>query len=161
MYKSFLFDYTLLNQRAQVVVCLGITKKKSPYNKMLKYYNENFIWLEEDSISYSETFCPMLFLKRMAFPVDMLDNCSHEELENSAEDYMSDLRCGDPENPEYFSLLNVTVRCCAVIFISLFSWVIHEINTIFKNHFKVLTNHFGIFIRRLPVKWINTDWLVQ
>ncbi|XP_053444578.1 soluble lamin-associated protein of 75 kDa isoform X3 [Nycticebus coucang] len=45
----------------------------------------------------------------MAYPVDMLDNCSHEELENSAEDYMSDLRCGDPENPECFSLLNVTI----------------------------------------------------
>ncbi|XP_037385610.1 soluble lamin-associated protein of 75 kDa isoform X2 [Talpa occidentalis] len=45
----------------------------------------------------------------MAFPVDMLDNCSHEELESSAEDYMSDLRCGDPENPECFSLLNVTI----------------------------------------------------
>ena len=34
----------------------------------------------------------------MAFPVDMLDNCRHEELENSAEDYMLDQRCGDPEN---------------------------------------------------------------
>lgn len=45
----------------------------------------------------------------MAFPVDMLDNCSQEELENSAEDYMSDLRCGDPENPECFSLLNITI----------------------------------------------------
>ncbi|XP_036741975.2 soluble lamin-associated protein of 75 kDa isoform X1 [Manis pentadactyla] len=45
----------------------------------------------------------------MAFPVDMLDNCSHEELENSAEDYMSDLRCGDPENPDCFSLLNITI----------------------------------------------------
>ncbi|XP_045053860.2 soluble lamin-associated protein of 75 kDa isoform X4 [Desmodus rotundus] len=45
----------------------------------------------------------------MAFPVDMLDNCTHEELENSAEDYMSDLRCGDPENPECFSLLNITI----------------------------------------------------
>ena len=45
----------------------------------------------------------------MAFPVDMLDNCSHEELENSAEDYMLDLRCGDPENLECFpvSLSNV------------------------------------------------------
>ena len=45
----------------------------------------------------------------MAFPVDMLDNCSYEELENSAEDYMLDLRCGDPENPECFpiSLSNV------------------------------------------------------
>ncbi|XP_058419396.1 soluble lamin-associated protein of 75 kDa isoform X3 [Diceros bicornis minor] len=48
-------------------------------------------------------------MQRMAFPVDMLDNCSHEELENSAEDYMSDLRCGDPENPECFSLLNITI----------------------------------------------------
>ncbi|KAM4875872.1 soluble lamin-associated protein of 75 kDa isoform 1-T3 [Thomomys bottae] len=45
----------------------------------------------------------------MAFPVDLLDNCSHEELESSSEDYMSDLRCGDPENPEYFSLLNITI----------------------------------------------------
>ncbi|KAG8524595.1 Soluble lamin-associated protein of 75 kDa, partial [Galemys pyrenaicus] len=46
---------------------------------------------------------------KMAFPVDMLDNCSHEELESSAEDYMSDLRCGDPENPECFPLLNITI----------------------------------------------------
>ncbi|XP_008827946.1 soluble lamin-associated protein of 75 kDa isoform X2 [Nannospalax galili] len=45
----------------------------------------------------------------MAFPVDLLDNCTHEELENSAEDYLSDLRCGDPENPECFSLLNITI----------------------------------------------------
>ncbi|XP_013013805.1 soluble lamin-associated protein of 75 kDa isoform X2 [Cavia porcellus] len=45
----------------------------------------------------------------MAFPVDLLDNCSHEELENSAEDYMSDLRCGDPDNPERFPLPNITI----------------------------------------------------
>ncbi|XP_004643543.1 soluble lamin-associated protein of 75 kDa [Octodon degus] len=45
----------------------------------------------------------------MAFPVDLLDNCSHEELENSAEEYMSDLRCGDPENPERFPLPSVTI----------------------------------------------------
>ncbi|CAK6444319.1 unnamed protein product [Pipistrellus nathusii] len=45
----------------------------------------------------------------MAFPVDLLDSCSHEELENSAEDYMSDLRCGDPDSPESFSLLDVTI----------------------------------------------------
>ncbi|XP_040842097.1 soluble lamin-associated protein of 75 kDa isoform X1 [Ochotona curzoniae] len=45
----------------------------------------------------------------MAFPVDMLDNCSHEELETSAEDYMTDLRCADPDNPEGFSFLNVTI----------------------------------------------------
>ncbi|XP_075447692.1 soluble lamin-associated protein of 75 kDa [Ascaphus truei] len=42
----------------------------------------------------------------MAFPVNILDNCSHEELESLSEDYLSDLRCGDPGNPEYFSLRN-------------------------------------------------------
>ncbi|ERE81607.1 hypothetical protein H671_2g8051 [Cricetulus griseus] len=47
--------------------------------------------------------------KRMAFPVDLLDNCTHEELENSAEDYLSNLRCGDPENPECFSNVNITM----------------------------------------------------
>lgn len=51
------------------------------------------------------------FFKGMAFPVDMLDNYSHEDLESSAEDYMSDLRCGDPENPEFLSLVsNIKVR---------------------------------------------------
>ncbi|XP_069079940.1 soluble lamin-associated protein of 75 kDa isoform X3 [Pleurodeles waltl] len=39
----------------------------------------------------------------MSFPVDILDDCSHEDLENSAEDYLSDLRSGDPGNPEFFS----------------------------------------------------------
>ncbi|XP_067424992.1 soluble lamin-associated protein of 75 kDa [Emydura macquarii macquarii] len=42
----------------------------------------------------------------MAFPVDVLDNYSHEDLKSSAEDYMSDLRCGDPENPEFLSLVS-------------------------------------------------------
>ncbi|XP_030367098.1 soluble lamin-associated protein of 75 kDa-like [Strigops habroptila] len=40
----------------------------------------------------------------MAFPVDMLNSYSHEDLENSAEDYLSDLRCGDPNCPEFLSL---------------------------------------------------------
>ncbi|XP_078531377.1 soluble lamin-associated protein of 75 kDa isoform X2 [Lissotriton helveticus] len=39
----------------------------------------------------------------MSFPVDILDDCSHDDLESSAEDYLSDLRCGDPGNPEIFS----------------------------------------------------------
>ncbi|XP_060056809.1 LOW QUALITY PROTEIN: soluble lamin-associated protein of 75 kDa [Erinaceus europaeus] len=45
----------------------------------------------------------------MAFPVDLLGDCSHQELESSAEDYMSDLRCGDPDHPECFPLLHVTI----------------------------------------------------
>lgn len=41
--------------------------------------------------------------------MDLLDNCTHEELENSAEDYLSNLRCGDLENPECFSVLDMTI----------------------------------------------------
>ncbi|XP_049649609.1 soluble lamin-associated protein of 75 kDa-like [Accipiter gentilis] len=40
----------------------------------------------------------------MAFPVDMLNSYSHEDLENSAEDYLSNLRRGDPNCPEFLSL---------------------------------------------------------
>uniref|UniRef100_A0A8C4PAK8 Family with sequence similarity 169 member A n=2 Tax=Dromaius novaehollandiae TaxID=8790 RepID=A0A8C4PAK8_DRONO len=45
-----------------------------------------------------------MMLRMMAFPVDMLNGYSHEDLESSAEDYMSDLRCGDPNRPEFLSL---------------------------------------------------------
>nr|XP_020768789.1 soluble lamin-associated protein of 75 kDa isoform X2 [Odocoileus virginianus texanus]XP_020768790.1 soluble lamin-associated protein of 75 kDa isoform X2 [Odocoileus virginianus texanus] len=45
----------------------------------------------------------------MAFPVDMLDNCSHEELENSAEDLSNVGFVLLHENPECFSLLNITI----------------------------------------------------
>ncbi|NWH33273.1 F169A protein, partial [Chloropsis hardwickii] len=40
----------------------------------------------------------------MSFPVDILNNYSHEDLENSAEDYLFDLRWGNPNSPESFSL---------------------------------------------------------
>ncbi|XP_053909147.1 soluble lamin-associated protein of 75 kDa-like [Cuculus canorus] len=40
----------------------------------------------------------------MAFPVDMLNRYSHEDLESSAEDYLSNLQCGDPNCPEFLSL---------------------------------------------------------
>ncbi|XP_069818893.1 soluble lamin-associated protein of 75 kDa [Dendropsophus ebraccatus] len=39
----------------------------------------------------------------MAFPADILENCSHEELDSLSEDYLSYLRCADPDNPEYIS----------------------------------------------------------
>ncbi|KAM6109125.1 LOW QUALITY PROTEIN: soluble lamin-associated protein of 75 kDa [Phoenicopterus ruber ruber] len=42
--------------------------------------------------------------ERMSFPVDMLNSYSHEDLQSSAEDYMSDLRCGNPNRPEFLSL---------------------------------------------------------
>ncbi|KFP14659.1 Soluble lamin-associated protein of 75 kDa [Egretta garzetta] len=40
----------------------------------------------------------------MSFPVDILNSYSHEDLESSAEDYLSDLRCGNPNRPEFLSL---------------------------------------------------------
>uniref|UniRef100_A0A8C3QK21 Family with sequence similarity 169 member A n=1 Tax=Cyanoderma ruficeps TaxID=181631 RepID=A0A8C3QK21_9PASS len=40
----------------------------------------------------------------MSFPVDILNNYSHEDLENSAEDYFFDLRWRNPNSPEFFSL---------------------------------------------------------
>ncbi|NXU38922.1 F169A protein, partial [Drymodes brunneopygia] len=40
----------------------------------------------------------------MSFPVDILNNYSHENLENSAEDYLFDLRWRNPNAPEFFSL---------------------------------------------------------
>ncbi|XP_063279451.1 soluble lamin-associated protein of 75 kDa-like isoform X2 [Prinia subflava] len=40
----------------------------------------------------------------MSFPVDILNNYSHEDLENSAEVYLFDLRWGKPNCPEIFSL---------------------------------------------------------
>ena len=59
-----------------MVVFFGIVKKKSPYNKMLCYYNKKFsqyrkiafLFFFENSISYSETFCPMLFVKEDGIP---------------------------------------------------------------------------------------------
>ncbi|XP_044540233.1 soluble lamin-associated protein of 75 kDa-like, partial [Gracilinanus agilis] len=58
----------------------------------------------------------------MAFPVDLLNNCSHEELESSAEEYLTELRCGDPENPEYFTCLNnqIPISLSTVGFIPLY-----------------------------------------
>uniref|UniRef100_A0A8D0DIU0 Family with sequence similarity 169 member A n=1 Tax=Salvator merianae TaxID=96440 RepID=A0A8D0DIU0_SALMN len=51
----------------------------------------------------------------MAFPVDLLDNYSHEDLESSGEDYLADLRCGDPENPEFLTLANNVPVCLSTV----------------------------------------------
>ncbi|XP_053155290.1 soluble lamin-associated protein of 75 kDa isoform X3 [Hemicordylus capensis] len=66
---------------------------------------------------------PFCASQGMAFPVDLLDNYRHEDLESSAEDYLSDLRCGDPENPEFLSLVNnvkVPIRLSTVGFVPLY-----------------------------------------
>ncbi|NXP09650.1 F169A protein, partial [Thinocorus orbignyianus] len=40
----------------------------------------------------------------MSFPVDKLTGYSHEDLESSAEEYLADLRCRDPNRLEFLSL---------------------------------------------------------
>uniref|UniRef100_A0A8C5QK89 Family with sequence similarity 169 member A n=1 Tax=Leptobrachium leishanense TaxID=445787 RepID=A0A8C5QK89_9ANUR len=71
----------------------------------------------------------------MAFPVDILDNCSHEELESLSEDYLSELRCSDPDNPEYLSLRDNTeipISLSTVGFVPLYGGdQIHKVLAIF------------------------------
>ncbi|NWT57988.1 F169A protein, partial [Erythrocercus mccallii] len=59
----------------------------------------------------------------MSFPVDILNNYSHEDLENSAEDYLFDLRWGNPNAPEFFSLPDrrkVPISLTSVSFVPLY-----------------------------------------
>jgi len=49
----------------------------------------------------------------MSFPVDILNSCSHEQLKISGENYVSGLRCGNPNHPEFLSLPDHSkVRTC-------------------------------------------------
>ncbi|NXD27619.1 F169A protein, partial [Spelaeornis formosus] len=59
----------------------------------------------------------------MSFPVDILSNYSHEDLENSAEDYLFDLRWRNPNSPEFFSLPDrrkVPISLTSVAFVPLY-----------------------------------------
>ncbi|XP_074850336.1 soluble lamin-associated protein of 75 kDa [Carettochelys insculpta] len=71
----------------------------------------------------------------MAFPVDVLGNYSHEDLESSAEEYMADLRCGDPENPEFLSLVSnikIPISLSTVGFVPLYGGdQIHKVLALF------------------------------
>ncbi|KGL83353.1 Soluble lamin-associated protein of 75 kDa [Tinamus guttatus] len=59
----------------------------------------------------------------MAFPVDVLNGYSHEDLESSGKDYMSDLRRRDPDCPDFLSLPDhgkIPIRLSAVGFVPLY-----------------------------------------
>ncbi|XP_078071040.1 uncharacterized protein LOC144495068 [Mustelus asterias] len=59
----------------------------------------------------------------MAFPVDLLAELEHEDIENSAEEYMSNLLYADPEKLEYFTLPNrrkVPVSLSSIAFAPLY-----------------------------------------
>ncbi|NWW54490.1 F169A protein, partial [Pedionomus torquatus] len=59
----------------------------------------------------------------MSFPVDKLNSYSHEDLESSAEEYMADLRCRNPNRLEFLSLPDrrkIPIRLTTVGFVPLY-----------------------------------------
>ncbi|XP_038661410.1 soluble lamin-associated protein of 75 kDa isoform X2 [Scyliorhinus canicula] len=59
----------------------------------------------------------------MAFPVDLLAELEHEDIEHSAEEYMSNLLYSDPEKLEYFMLPNrrkIPVSLSSIAFVPLY-----------------------------------------
>ncbi|XP_048383853.1 soluble lamin-associated protein of 75 kDa isoform X2 [Stegostoma tigrinum] len=59
----------------------------------------------------------------MAFPVDFLAELEHEDIQHSAEEYMSNLLHSDPEKLEYFTLPNrrkIPVSLSSVAFVPLY-----------------------------------------
>ncbi|NXO57892.1 F169A protein, partial [Aramus guarauna] len=59
----------------------------------------------------------------MLFPVDKLNGYSHEDLESSGKEYMSYLRYGDPNNPDFLSLPDhskIPIRLSTVGFVPLY-----------------------------------------
>ncbi|KAM4709837.1 soluble lamin-associated protein of 75 kDa isoform 2-T3 [Discoglossus pictus] len=71
----------------------------------------------------------------MDFPVDILERCSHEELESLSEDYLSDLRCADLDNTEYFTLRDqseIPINLCTVGYVPLYGGdQIHKVLALF------------------------------
>ncbi|KAM9509939.1 soluble lamin-associated protein of 75 kDa-like [Guaruba guarouba] len=61
--------------------------------------------------------------ERVSFPVDILINSSHEDLKNSADKYLSNLRSASPNCPEFLSLPvhgKVPIKLSAVGFVPLY-----------------------------------------
>uniref|UniRef100_A0A8C3PGR2 F169A protein n=1 Tax=Calidris pygmaea TaxID=425635 RepID=A0A8C3PGR2_9CHAR len=59
----------------------------------------------------------------MSFPVDKLNSYSHEDLERSAEEYLADLRCRNPNRLEFLSLPDrrkIPIRLTTVGFVPLY-----------------------------------------
>ncbi|XP_054253539.1 soluble lamin-associated protein of 75 kDa [Indicator indicator] len=59
----------------------------------------------------------------MSFPVDILNNCTHEDVEISGWSCVAELERGNPDNPEFFPLPNQTqvpIRLSSVSFVPLY-----------------------------------------
>ncbi|XP_007903531.2 soluble lamin-associated protein of 75 kDa isoform X1 [Callorhinchus milii] len=71
----------------------------------------------------------------MAFPVDLLADLDHEDIEQSADEYMSDLLYGDPDKLEYFMLptrRKIPISLSSVGFVPLYgNDVTHKVLALF------------------------------
>ncbi|XP_072114010.1 soluble lamin-associated protein of 75 kDa-like [Mobula birostris] len=71
----------------------------------------------------------------MAFPVDLLAELEHDDLEYSAEEYMTSLLYGDPDKLEYFTLPNrkkIPISLSSVAFVPLYGGeTMHKILALF------------------------------
>ncbi|NXN10466.1 F169A protein, partial [Indicator maculatus] len=59
----------------------------------------------------------------MSFPVDILNNCTHEDVEISGRSCVAELERGNPDNPEFFPLPNQTqvpIKLSSVSFVPLY-----------------------------------------
>ncbi|NXG42011.1 F169A protein, partial [Psilopogon haemacephalus] len=59
----------------------------------------------------------------MSFPVDILNNCTHEDLETSGWSCVAELERGNPDNPEFFPLPDQTqipIKLSSVSFVPLY-----------------------------------------
>ncbi|NXX39103.1 F169A protein, partial [Tricholaema leucomelas] len=58
----------------------------------------------------------------MPFPVDLLNDCTHEDVETSGWNYLAELERGNPDNPEFFPLpdqTRVPIELSSVCFVPL------------------------------------------
>uniref|UniRef100_A0A8C0B3N2 Soluble lamin-associated protein of 75 kDa n=1 Tax=Buteo japonicus TaxID=224669 RepID=A0A8C0B3N2_9AVES len=96
----------------------------------------------------------------MAFPVDMLNSYSHEDLENSAEDYLSNLRRGDPNCPEFLSLPDhgkVPISLSTVGFVPLYGEEqTHKVLALFAPE-----DLFTAVALHLADRWWSTDDILR
>ncbi|GCC25008.1 hypothetical protein chiPu_0003412 [Chiloscyllium punctatum] len=96
----------------------------------------------------------------MAFPVDLLAELEHEDIEHSAEEYMSNLLYGDPEKLEYFTLPNrrkIPVSLSSVAFVPLYGGdTTYKVLALFAPE-----NQFTAVALYLVDRWWATDDIIK
>ncbi|XP_067838812.1 soluble lamin-associated protein of 75 kDa-like isoform X2 [Heptranchias perlo] len=96
----------------------------------------------------------------MAFPVDLLAELEHEDIEHSAEEYMSNLLYGDPDKLEYFTLPNrrkIPVSLSSIAFVPLYGGdTTHKVLALFAPE-----NQFTAAALYLVDRWWAIDDIIK